>query len=419
MDKYITRITGKIPNSKKEVSINDIDGKTIIFTGINGCGKTLFLRELSKNLSSLSEKRRIQRYIQISNDILKSEQEISSQHGSLRSGIANHRVSSLYQQKEQLIVQDSTLKIDFNSYETVVNKASENLFVHTFFDATRQYRSVHKNRDQSLSTYSDFIRYGKSTPLSIDVSERFEGYLVSFIESCYIAYAMRSEIESKEKADAWMLSVESDLQHLFEDSSLKFSYEEKSKRFFISQNGKEPFDLSVLSSGYSAILKIYSELILKVEFKSITPQELSGIVFIDEIDAHLHVSLQKKILPFLTKAYPNLQFIVSTHSPFVLQSVDNAIVYDLTNNEQMEDLSLYSYESILKGLLGVETKSNELILLVDNLAELIPKLENKILEHKDDALRIISKLREVEAKLDSKSKVVLLMAEQALDDLGE
>lgn len=56
-----------------------------------------------------------------------------------------------------------------------------------------------------------------------------------------------------------------------------------------------------------------------------------GIVLIDEIETHLHLELQKEILPFLTKLYPNIQFIVSTHSPFILSSVDNAVVFDLEN----------------------------------------------------------------------------------------
>lgn len=47
-----------------------------------------------------------------------------------------------------------------------------------------------------------------------------------------------------------------------------------------------------------------------------------GIVMIDEIDMHLHPEWQQTVLPDLLKAFPNLQFIVTTHSPQVLSSVD-------------------------------------------------------------------------------------------------
>ena len=108
-----------------------------------------------------------------------------------------------------------------------------------------------------------------------------------------------------------------------------------------------------MSSGYSSILSIYADLLTKVELRSIAPNEIDGVVFIDEIDAHLHVSLQKKIFSFLDKAFPKVQFIVTTHSPFVVSSVNDAVIYDLSRLETIDDLSLYSYESVVEGLFNV------------------------------------------------------------------
>lgn len=56
---------------------------------------------------------------------------------------------------------------------------------------------------------------------------------------------------------------------------------------------------------------------------------------IDELETHLHVSLQKKILPFLTEFFPNLQFIVTTLSPFILNSIEDVVVYDLEKRNSM------------------------------------------------------------------------------------
>jgi predicted ATP-binding protein involved in virulence len=52
-----------------------------------------------------------------------------------------------------------------------------------------------------------------------------------------------------------------------------------------------------------------------------------GVVLIDEIDLHLHPSWQRKIIPGLERTFPNLQFIVATHSPQVLSSAKDAVVY--------------------------------------------------------------------------------------------
>ncbi|MDP9804714.1 putative ATP-binding protein involved in virulence [Acinetobacter calcoaceticus] len=106
---------------------------------------------------------------------------------------------------------------------------------------------------------------------------------------------------------------------------------------------------------------------------NILPNELNGVVLIDEIDAHLHISLQKKILPFLTKSFPEVQFIVSTHSPFVITSTNNdTVVYDISSGEFFEeDLSLYSHESIIKELFHVKEENENIKVLSDQLLQFI------------------------------------------------
>ena len=58
------------------------------------------------------------------------------------------------------------------------------------------------------------------------------------------------------------------------------------------------------------------------EAQSGDPAQIRAIVLIDEIDLHLHPSLQRVLVPRLRKALPNVQWIVTTHSPLVLSSFD-------------------------------------------------------------------------------------------------
>lgn len=102
------------------------------------------------------------------------------------------------------------------------------------------------------------------------------------------------------------------------------------------------------------------DLVLRMEKNIREIYDLEGIVLIDEIETHLHLALQKKIMKFLTEFFPRIQFIVSTHSPFILNSLDNAVIYDLEKNIKMEDLSLYSYEGIVEGYFDVDNYSDEL-----------------------------------------------------------
>ena len=88
--------------------------------------------------------------------------------------------------------------------------------------------------------------------------------------------------------------------------------------------------------------------------------DTEGIVLIDELETHLHIELQKKILPFLVEFFPNIQFIVTTHSPFVLNSIEDAVIYDLEKNIRIEGMSQYSYEGVVEGYFEIDNYSNEL-----------------------------------------------------------
>ena len=57
-----------------------------------------------------------------------------------------------------------------------------------------------------------------------------------------------------------------------------------------------------------------------------------GVVMIDEIDLYLHPHWQKHVLQDLTKAFPMIQFIVSTHSPFIVQSLQEGQLVSFDDN---------------------------------------------------------------------------------------
>ncbi|KAF5421521.1 MAG: putative ATP-binding protein involved in virulence [Candidatus Methanomarinus sp.] len=93
-----------------------------------------------------------------------------------------------------------------------------------------------------------------------------------------------------------------------------------------------------LSSGESAILCLFGELLRQADNNknNITLNEITGIVLIDEIDKHLHIKLQKEILPNLFNFFPNIQFIVSSHSPFLSMGLAEVVqerskIIDLDN----------------------------------------------------------------------------------------
>ncbi|UTD14933.1 AAA family ATPase [Tenacibaculum mesophilum] len=82
------------------------------------------------------------------------------------------------------------------------------------------------------------------------------------------------------------------------------------------------FMLDAVSGGLSSIIDLAWQIYTQERLKSNTIT-----VLIDEIENHLHASMQRSILPDLISAFPNVQFIVSTHSPLVVGSVKESFVH--------------------------------------------------------------------------------------------
>jgi len=94
----------------------------------------------------------------------------------------------------------------------------------------------------------------------------------------------------------------------------------------------QSFPLSALSDGYRTVSGLVLDLVKQISSANgEVPYELGeggvrilyeGVVLIDEIDVHLHVEWQKRIGFWLKRHFPRMQFLVTTHSPFICQAAD-------------------------------------------------------------------------------------------------
>lgn len=369
MSGYLTKIKTQIPYSDKVADI-DLDGKTLILTGGNGCGKTQLMDHLFKKLQ--------ESIINRNNDTVeKLQRDLASYQHSFNSVGPVHQ--NYYYYKELIESTKAKIKavnntfIQICSLEEFVVKYQEFKAVLVSFEAMRKSEITKPSTVTSLDALRSKDK-NITDNIQSNSSSLFEEFLVSNIASQAFSESKKINNDPEEalRIEKWFDKIETDLQDLFEDNRLKLVFKSDTLSFEIHQPYKEPYTFQRLSSGFSSIMAVYADLITKVSLRSIDPDELTGVVLIDEIDAHLHVSLQKKILAFLKKAFPKVQFIVSTHSPFVVSSVDDAVIYDLSRLEQVENLSVYSYEAVLEGLFGVLPISS---LLQNNIAKLASLLK--------------------------------------------
>lgn len=193
---------------------------------------------------------------------------------------------------------------------------------------------------------------------------------IKYLLDMKVTEALARNNGNNEKADKigmWFLNFERLLQRIFEDTSLRLIFEEDTFSFLIQEENRELFDFYSLSSGFAAILDIVLDLMLRMEAHNQKTFDFTmpGIVLIDEIETHLHINLQRSILDLLTTIFPNIQFVITTHSPYILNSVENCVIYDLEKNIRVEDMSGYSAEGIVEGYFESEAYSKILLDKID------------------------------------------------------
>lgn len=169
-------------------------------------------------------------------------------------------------------------------------------------------------------------------------------------------YAMaEGDHESAERINRWFEQLWSRIRILMEDEQLQTRYERRSFTFHFRRSDGYEFDFSSLADGHAAAFALIAEILLRIEaaqrIKKDFTFEPEGIVIVDEIETHLHLSLQEQILPLLTTMFPKVQFIVATHSPAVIASIPDAVVYDLRKQKQFLSSD---YQGIPYGVLMTE-----------------------------------------------------------------
>lgn len=115
-----------------------------------------------------------------------------------------------------------------------------------------------------------------------------------------------------------------------------------------------------MSDGYRSMIALAGDLIWRLlqTFPDLDdPTQATGVVLIDELDIHLHPVWQRQIAGWLQKTFPNLQFIVATHSPFIAigagpEALTLRCNTDLATGqvriERVEDISIYDVDQALR-----------------------------------------------------------------------
>lgn len=359
---FITKINiDKIRHLENiEIDLDEKKPKHLILTGKNGVGKTTLIEAIRDYLRIIQSKGMM-------NAIINDNKNTKNLGNNLKSSTNGDEFIKIQYEIDKTIEEINSfsrygLDVEFNCDKT----GKENL-LHSLYKQGKfilAYYSSERSTNVQIPSGVEKVELKDTYSFNENPGEVFLKYLVDLKTQQSFA-RNEDDIEVVENIENWFNKLENAMKTILDDDSIKLKFDYRNYNFKILQNNREPYGFNELSSGYSSILNIVSDLILRIDKNRAAicrnyAFDTEGIVLIDALETHLHIELQKKILPFLVEFFPNIQFIITTHSPFVLNSIDNAVIYDLEKNIRLENMSQYSYEGIVEGYFEVDNYSNEL-----------------------------------------------------------
>lgn len=352
-DTFVTEINIKkvrhLENIKVPLSLDK--RKNLILTGKNGSGKTSVLTALVSFLeysvsNSFTPEEEVRSHIGRHEAQIK--QASDTEDGRQRK-LQAQNILRMYEKDLKYWNEGAIAK--YTSRALLKEKYERGEFILAYFGDKRRLEVAISKNIESIDPKPVYTI--KDMP-----SRELVKYLVNLKTKQAFAQT-KGDLKRTEQIANWFNRFQNILRKIYDDSSLILDFDIDSFNFSIRMHEREPFGFNTMSAGYAAVFDIISDLMMRMEHQN--NYDLEGIVLIDEIETHLHVELQKNILPILTEMFPNLQFILTTHSPFILNSAENSVVYDLEKRILVENgLTNLPYDGIVEGYFDADTLSQQL-----------------------------------------------------------
>ncbi|GAB4406705.1 MAG: AAA family ATPase [Microscillaceae bacterium] len=199
----------------------------------------------------------------------------------------------------------------------------------------------------------------------------------------------------QKKDSAGLYVVRKTVSNCIDDcENLYFDYNRKELVMELQDGRKLPF--RYLSDGVRNMLAMVADIafrcaILNPHLRDEAAEKAHGVVLVDELDLHLHPSWQKRVVRSLKESFPNVQFIVTTHSPLILSSVQDRII-TIREGKAYYPTNIYgrTANEVLRNAMGTTERLESIQEMLDEYFELIELGEGQ----SEEALQIREKLNQ-------------------------
>lgn len=326
--------------------------KHIILTGKNGSGKTTILKRIAFLVTQLRNgKTKIQ--------------GINNLQGIIQANL-NHPSRPEWE-KQVSEYNDLDLKY-IGDLETELTKQPEN-YIFSFFQASRKIEVAVVD---TVTIEDEFLKHLKNDNTTENFVSKFKQYLVN--KKVYEAFDyINNKFSKTNQSKNFFDNLTDTLRSIFEDDELELEFVQENFEFYLKLKDGRRVTFNNLSDGFSAFLSIIMDLFVRTDLLRKSKNDYSfepeGIVLIDEPETHFHLSMQYEILPLINRLFPKIQLVIATHSPAIISSIKNAVVYDLTSREEVSDWILgSSYSELMIAHFGLDNEfSNVADKILDEL----------------------------------------------------
>lgn len=348
----------------------ELQGKSTVIFGVNGTGKSSILRTI--NLM----------YANIINQIVNRKE--------LKQNYALQLEDIQYGKKETIITAIFDIENEQISYQRRLVRNSGKKYDDK--DSLKKIAEIFQSKyvsDEEQKDIPIFVNYGTNRlvldiPLRIrthhifDIYSAFEKSIENKIDfrTFFEWYRNQEDYENEKKIESGDLSykdraleaVRTAIMSMLDECSnlrvvRKPRLEMKMDKAQISLN------VSQMSDGEKCTMALFGDLARRLTLANPTKENPllgEGVVLIDEIELHMHPSWQREILTKLRNVFPNIQFIVTTHSPIILSEADENYNLFFANNEndnidivRVSQLNGYDTNAVLEQFMGTKSINSE------------------------------------------------------------
>lgn len=366
-----------------------LEGKTTIFFGINGVGKSTILRSIDLLYANIIWK------------ITKSKKLADLEEDDISFGKSKALIrgnfdfdSQLYLPYNRSISRKDGRKHNQDNLIALVEEFERRYISSNYEDESGNWINIEDEKNMPI-----FVNYGVNR-LVLDIPVRpshnkqftklnaFDKAIESKIDfkQLFEWFRNQEDIENQEKVrtnvnhqDRSLKAVKSAMLAML-DGFENIRIERSPLAMKVNKDGKT-LNIKQLSDGERCTIALFGDLARRLSMANPSlenPLEGVGVVLIDELDLHMHASWQRKVVRVLRDTFPNIQFIITTHSAQIIGEMgSDCNIYSLYRNDDnvecRKEISTYGLDSnsILEDILMTDHVSKEVKRLVSVMYEYI------------------------------------------------